>query len=70
MVAAQDPVLVERGLRQYCNALLTSPDYLLAGLPTVVTDPVPPTPQVCLEGELCGQALIDHYEGVLGLLGY
>lgn len=70
LVGAQDPVLVERGLRQYCSALLLSPDYLLAGLPTLEVDPVPPATQVCLEGELCGQALTDHYEAVLGAIGY
>jgi mono/diheme cytochrome c family protein len=45
-VAAQQ-TLVETGLRQYCGALLVSPDYTLAGIPTVTTAPPALRLEVC-----------------------
>ncbi len=70
-VTSHDHVLVERALRQYCNALVLSPDYLLSSMPVVTTVTTAPTPDVCVAGEPCtAQEITDHYDAALCARGY
>jgi hypothetical protein len=64
---------VEAALRAYCGVLLLSPDYLIAGIPTVKDNP-PPLPPVVIcasNAELCTvTALQSHYDQALCDAGY
>ncbi len=66
---------LEAALRQYCGALLLSPDYLMAGIPTVTTEPLAAPITVCLADEdadgLCTESdLFAHYDAAAAGLGY
>jgi hypothetical protein len=66
---------LEAALRQYCGALLLSPDYLMAGIPTVTVAPLPAPMTVCLTDEdaalLCTESdLFAHYDAAAVALGY
>ncbi len=51
---------LETGLRAYCGALITSPQFTLRALPLVTDDPLTlPTLQICPVGEICDVALLE-----------
>jgi hypothetical protein len=61
---------VKSALRQYCSALVLSPDYLLENLPTLTAVPAAPPFQVCINGEPCTETdLAAHYCTELSALG-
>jgi hypothetical protein len=66
---------LERVLRDYCGALLLSPDYLIAAVPTIRASPVAAPLSACLASEQteqrCTEAeMYDAYAALAESLGY
>jgi mono/diheme cytochrome c family protein len=66
---------LDAALRAYCGALLVSPDYLMAGIPTVTAAPAALSFNVCLGSELAASQcrenqLFTHYQATAIALGY